>query len=183
MHVWKHWIWYNWPVFAIAWMPARFTKACLSSWYSVVRCLVQVVLPHLYQPQSLSTHHLMSDQWCSVSSCCQWCCRPSLEKSWAVPNSDSVAVYTEGCVQWSYPADGDRGVGGGGGQIERLRWWRLCRQLIVQTHMYSIQCSISDNVYTYNNGSFGHLLVPRALICPQILINYLLQWFFQAYWH
>ena len=48
-----------------------------------------------------------------MSSCCQWCCRPSLEKSCSSPNSDSVAVYTEGCVQWSYPADGDRGEGGG----------------------------------------------------------------------
>ena len=139
-------------------------------------------------PISTSHSHWVLTIWCQISDA-QWAPVVSgvvdhhLRRVAAVPNSDSVAVYTEGCVQWSYPADGDRGVGGGGGQIERLRWWRLCRQLIVQTHMYSIQCSISDNVYTYNNGSFGHLLVPRALICPQILINYLLQWFFQAYWH
>ena len=29
---------------------------------AVSRSPVQVVLPHPYQPQSLSTHHLMSDQ-------------------------------------------------------------------------------------------------------------------------
>ena len=35
------------------------------------------------------------------------------------PNCNCVAVYTEGCVQWSYPADdGDRGWGW-------KWWWRL----------------------------------------------------------
>ena len=34
----------------------------------------------------------------------------------AVPNSDSVAVYTEGCVQWSNPADGDSGECGAQGE-------------------------------------------------------------------
>ena len=28
--------------------------------------------PSLYQPQSLSTPHLLSARWCSVSSCCQY---------------------------------------------------------------------------------------------------------------
>ena len=54
----------------------------------------------------------------------------------AVPNSDSVAVYTEGCVLWSYPAYGDRGEGGEGGehQVKRRRR-RACMwiELIVES--------------------------------------------------
>ena len=54
--------------------------------------------------------------WCQVSDT-QWAPVVSgvvdhhLRRVAAVPNNDSVAVYTEGCVHWSYPTDGDRGEG------------------------------------------------------------------------
>ena len=69
-----------------------------------------------------SHSHQVVTIWCQIGDT-QWAPVVSgvvdhhLRRVAAVLNSDSVAVYTEGCVQWSYPADGNQSGGGGEGQI------------------------------------------------------------------